>query len=156
MFRRLEQWQLTQRIIGGSEVRFLYLQLIHWCGIMVLLWSPKPAMRVRFLPPLPYRDVTQFGQSNCLIRSKSQVQVLLSLLYQQLKGKAPHCECGRYEFKSHLAPQYTVVAQLVSAVVLYTRGSRFKSQLQYYYSRVAQWSLGWFQTTMSCPPQVSS
>lgn len=57
----------------------------------------------------------------------------------------------RRGFESIIPLLYTVVAQLVSAVVLYTRGSRFKSQLQYY-SRVIQWSLRRFQTAISFIP----
>ena len=45
--------------------------------------------------------------------------------------QATDCESGGYGFKSHLTPQYTHIAQLVRAGILYIQGQGFKSLCEY-------------------------
>lgn len=52
--------------------------------------------------------------------------------------QATDCESGGYGFKSHLTPQYTHIAQLVRAGILYIQGQGFKSLCEYYLG-VPEW-----------------
>lgn len=54
-----------------------------------------------------------------------------TVLVAQL-GRAKDCGSLGHGFKSHLTPQYTHIAQLVRAGILYIQGQGFKSLCEYY------------------------
>lgn len=56
-------------------------------------------------------------------------------------GRAEDCGSLWHGFKSHLTPQYTHIAQLVRARILYIQGQGFKSLCEYYLG-VPEWSKG--------------
>ena len=53
-------------------------------------------------------------------------------------GRAEDCGSLWHGFKSHLTPQYTHIAQLVRAGILYIQGQGFKSLCEYYLG-VPEW-----------------
>lgn len=56
-------------------------------------------------------------------------------------GRAEDCGSLWHGFKSHQTPQYTHIAQLVRAGILYIQGQGFKSLCEYYLG-VPEWFNG--------------
>lgn len=76
------------------------------------------------------------GCSHKAVVESSSLSISTVLVAQS--GRAEDCGSLRHGFKSHLTPQYTHIAQLVRAGILYIQGQGFKSLCEYYLG-VPEW-----------------
>ena len=69
------------------------------------------------------------GCSHKAVVESSSLSISTVLVAQS--GRAGDCGSSCHGFKSHLTPQYTHIAQLVRAGILYIQGQGFKSLCEY-------------------------
>lgn len=97
----------------------------------------RPVVQIHYLQ-LSNWEVVQLveGCSHKAVVESSSLSISTVLVAQS--GRAEDCGSLRHGFKSHLTPQYTHIAQLVRAGILYIQGQGFKSLCEYYLG-VPEW-----------------
>ena len=85
------------------------------------------------------------GCSHKAVVESSSLSISTVLVAQS--GRAEDCGSSCHGFESHLTPQYTHIAQLVRAGILYIQGQGFKSLCEYYILDL--WKVIWVE------PQIS-
>ena len=80
------------------------------------------------------------GCSHKTVVESSSLSISTVLVAQS--GRAEDCGSLRHGFKSHLTPQYTHIAQLVRAGILYIQGQGFKSLCEYYGTVISSSGIG--------------